>query len=161
VRVVGAALFAGGLLVVPLASAASFGRPAEIPLVRAPTAVVDADATQDGIEDLVIANAAGPTLTVLPGKQDGSFDRSVDIGTGPPAGALAVADFDNDGAEDLAVAGGGQIAIYTGGRFARPQDHADHRLLVNGPGDRPRPGRQRRPSRSELDPGGHDRLPRH
>jgi hypothetical protein len=114
VRFVAAAFCAAGLLVVPLASAATFGRPAEIPLVRTPGAVVDADATQDGIEDLVIANAAGPTLTVLPGKEDGSFDRPIDIGTGPAPGSLAVADFDNDGGEDLAVAGGGQIAIYIG-----------------------------------------------
>jgi hypothetical protein len=114
VRVVGAAFCAAGLLVVPLASAATFGRPAQIPLVRAPTAVVEVDGTQDGMEDLVIGNAVGPTLTVLPGKQDGSFDRPVDVGTGPAPASLAVADFDNDGAEDLAVAGGGQIAIYMG-----------------------------------------------
>src|SRR5262245_16025465 len=103
-RVVGAALFAAGLLVVPLASAASFGRPAEIPLARAPTAVADLDVTQDGTADLVLANVAGPTLTVLPGKQDGSFGAPFDIGTGPSSGSLAVADFDNDGADDLALA---------------------------------------------------------
>jgi hypothetical protein len=111
-RVVGAALFAAGLLVVPLASATTFGRPAEIPLARAPTAVVDVDATQDGTEDLVVANSTGPTLTVLPGKQDGSFDKPLDVGTGPAPGALAVADLDSDGDDDVAVAGGGQIAIY-------------------------------------------------
>jgi hypothetical protein len=114
VRFVGAACCAAGLLVVPLASAATFGRPAEIPLVRAPMAVVDVDATQDGIEDLVVGNAVGPTLTVLPGKQDGGFDRALDIGTGSAPEALAVADFDNDGGDDVAVAGGGQIAIYGG-----------------------------------------------
>jgi FG-GAP-like repeat/PASTA domain len=111
-RVAGAALFAAGLLVVPLASAATFGRPAEIPLVRAPTAVVDVDATQDGLEDLVLANATGPPLTVLPGDQNGSFGPPRDIGTGPAPRSFAVADFDNDGANDLAVAGGGEIAIY-------------------------------------------------
>jgi hypothetical protein len=113
-RVVGAALVAAGLLVVPLVSAATFGRPAEIPLARAPTAVVDVDATQDGTEDLVVANSTGPTLTVLPGKPDGSFDKPLDVGTGPAPGALAVADLDGDGDDDVAVAGGGQIAIYGG-----------------------------------------------
>lgn len=111
-RVVGAALFAAGLLAVPLASAATFGRPAEIPLVRSPTAVVDVDATQDGLEDLVLANATGPPLTVLPGDQNGSFGLPRDIGTGPAPRSFAVADIDNDGANDLAVAGGGEIAIY-------------------------------------------------
>jgi hypothetical protein len=113
VRVVGAAFCAAGLLVVPLASAATFGRPAEIPLVRAPTAVVEVDATGDGIEDVVVANANGrPTLTVLPGKEDGSFGTPLVIGVGLAAQSLAVADFDNDGADDLAVAGDGEIAMY-------------------------------------------------
>ena len=104
--------FAAGLLVVPLASAASFGRPAEIPLVHTPTAVVALDVTQDGGDDLVLANAAGPTLTVLPSNQDGSFGAPFDVGTGAAPQALAVADFDNDGADDLAVGGGGGITIY-------------------------------------------------
>jgi FG-GAP-like repeat/PASTA domain len=121
VRIVGAAFFAAGLLVVPLASAASFGRPAEIPLVRAPTAAAVTDATQDGVEDLVVTNATAPVLTVLPGKTGGRFDLPIAIGTGPAPRSLAVADFDNDGAEDLAVAGGGAIAIYdnSGGTFVR------------------------------------------
>jgi hypothetical protein len=112
VRVVTASLFATGLLVVPLASAATFGRPAEIPLVRAPTAVADLDATGDGLQDLVLANAAGPPLTVLPGDQNGSFGTPLEIGTGPAPRSFAVADFDNDGANDLAVAAGGEVAIY-------------------------------------------------
>ena len=89
--------FAAGLFVVPLASAASFGRPAEIPLVRAPTAVAVTDATQDGVEDVVLGDATGRTLTVLPGKRDGSFGASLDVGSGPAPQSLAVADFDNDG----------------------------------------------------------------
>ena len=112
-RVVGAAFCAAGLLVVPFASAATFGRPAEIPLVRAPTAVVEVDATGDGTEDVVVANANGrPTLTVLPGKGDGSFGTPLGVGVGLAAQAVAVADFDNDGADDLAVAGDGEIAMY-------------------------------------------------
>jgi len=105
-------LVAAGLLVVPLASAATFGRPAEIPLVRAPTAVADVDATGDGLGDLVLANATGPPLTVLTGDQNGSFTAPLDVGTGPAPSSFAVADFDGDGANDLAVAGGGEIAIY-------------------------------------------------
>src|SRR4029453_17132729 len=76
--------------------------------------MVEGDATQDGTEDLVVANATGPTLTILPGKQDGSFDRPIAVGKGPAAGSLAVSDFDGDGSDDLAVAGGGQIEVYLG-----------------------------------------------
>lgn len=108
-----AAALAAGLVVVPLASAAApFGRPAEIPLVRAPVAVAVADPTQDGIQDVILANAAGPALTVLPGRQDGSFESPLDIGGGSVPQSVAVGDFDNDGGDDLAVPGGGEVAIY-------------------------------------------------
>ena len=110
-----------GLLIVPLASASTFGRPAEIPLARTPVAVAALDATQDGIEDVVVANAVAPVLTVLPGKQDGSFERPLDMATGPAPRSLAVADFDSDGGDDLAVAAGNTITIYTvvDGKFVR------------------------------------------
>ena len=83
------AVLAAGLLVVPLASAATFGRPAEIPLAQPPVAVTAFDATQDGIEDVVVANAAAPILTVLPGKQNGAFERPLNVGTGPVPQSLA------------------------------------------------------------------------
>ena len=108
-------MVAAVLIVVPLASAATFGRPAEIPLVRAPTAAAELDVTGEGTEDVVLANANGrPTLTVLPGNVDGSFGTPISIGAGLAAQSLAVADFDGDGADDLAVAGNGEIAIYYG-----------------------------------------------
>ena len=112
-RPVGAAAVTAGLLFVPLASAATFGRPAEIPLTRTPVSVVVMDATQDGGSDIVLADAAGPPLTLLPGRQDGSFERPVEIGTGPPPRTLAVGDFDNDGADDVAVASE-DVTVYAG-----------------------------------------------
>lgn len=113
-RSVGAAAVSAGLLFVPLASAATFGRPAEIPLVRAPVSVVITDVTQDGGADIVAANSSGPLLTLLPGRQDGSFERPLDIGTGASPRSIAVGDFDNDGGDELAVAGGSEIALYVG-----------------------------------------------
>ena len=113
-RSVGAAAVTAGLLFVPLASAATFGRPAEIPLARTPVSVVVMDATQDGGSDIVLANAAGPTLTLLPGRQDGSFERPVEIGTGPLPRTLVVGDFDNDGGDDVAVASEDQVTVYAG-----------------------------------------------
>jgi hypothetical protein len=112
---------AAGLLAVPLASASAFGRPAEIPLARTPVPVAVTDANQDGIEDLVVADATTPPLTLIAGKEGGSFEQSLGLGTGPAPRSLTVADFDNDGGDDLAVAGGGEIAIYISadGTFAR------------------------------------------
>ena len=72
------------------------------------------DATQDGVVDVVLANASSPILTVLPGRRDGSFERPLGVGAGPIPRSIAVGDFDNDGSDDLAVAGGNEIAIFTG-----------------------------------------------
>ena len=113
-RSVGAAAVTAGLLFVPLASAATFGRPAEIPLVRAPVSVVITDATQDGGADVVVANSSGPVLTLMPGLRDGSFERPLEIGTGARPRSIALGDFDNDGGDEVAVAGGGEIALYVG-----------------------------------------------
>jgi hypothetical protein len=115
VRSVGAAAVTAGLLFVPLASAATFGRPAEIPLVRVPVSVVVFDATQDGGADVVVANASGPALTLLPGRQDGSFERPIDIpGVGRLPRSMVVGDFDNDGGDDLVAASEDQVTFYVG-----------------------------------------------
>lgn len=108
------AALTAGLLFVPLASAAVFGRPAEIPLAKTPISVVVTDATQDSGADVVLANASAPILTVLPGRRDGSFERPLSVGGGPVPRSIAVGDFDNDGSDDLAVAGDNEIAIFTG-----------------------------------------------
>jgi hypothetical protein len=114
VRFVGAAAVSAGLLLVPLASASIFGRPADIPLARAPTAVVVADATQDGTADLVVANAMAPPLTVFPGRQNGGFDKPFNIASGPIASSMAIGDFDNDGGDDLVTASGDDLTLYAG-----------------------------------------------
>ena len=113
-RSVGAAALTAGLLFVPLASAAVFGRPAEIPLARTPISVVVTDATQDGNPDVVLANASTPLLTVLAGRRDGSFERPLSVGAGPAPRSIAVGDFDNDGSDDLVVSGGNELAIFAG-----------------------------------------------
>jgi hypothetical protein len=107
------ALFAAGLLVVPLASAATFGRPAEIPLAKAPVALALLDATQDGIDDVVLGDATPFSLTVLPGKQDGSFERPLEVSADQAPRSIASADFDNDGANELAISGASAIELYT------------------------------------------------
>jgi hypothetical protein len=114
VRSLGAAVVTAGLLFVPLASAAFFGRAAEIPLAGQPVSLFLADATQDGTVDIVTANAASPGVSVLPGRDDGRFDRRLDFATGTGARALAVGDFGDDGAVDLGLATGTRVTIFSG-----------------------------------------------
>ena len=113
-RFLGAAVVAAGLLVVPLASAAVFGRAAHIPIAGQPLSVIVADATQDGTLDIVTANSASPGISVLPGRADGSFERALDFAPGSGARALVAGDFDDDGAVDLALATGNGVTIYAG-----------------------------------------------
>jgi hypothetical protein len=112
VRFLGGAVLAAGLIVIPLAAAAQFGRSAEIPLAGTPVAVGVVDVTQDGNADLVVANGGAPPLTLLRGQGTGGFEAPVPFGTGPAARSIAVSDLDNDGGDDLAVAGGNEVAVY-------------------------------------------------
>ena len=113
-RFLGAAVVTAGLLVVPLASAALFGRAAHIPIAGQPLSVILADATQDGTLDIVTANSASPGLTVLPGRANGSFERPLDFAPGSGARALVADDFNDDGAVDLALADADGVTIYAG-----------------------------------------------
>jgi hypothetical protein len=114
VRFLGAAVVAAGLLVVPLASAAVFGRPAHIPIAAQPLSVILADATQDGALDIVTANSASPGMSVLPGEANGSFGRALDFARGTGARALVADDFDDDGTTEVALAAGNGVTIYAG-----------------------------------------------
>lgn len=60
------------------------------------------DFNNDGIQDLVTANAAGNSVTVLLGNGSGGF-TSASFAVGHTPESIAVGDFNNDGAEDLAV----------------------------------------------------------
>ena len=113
-RFLGAAAVTAGLLVVPLASAAVFGRAANIPIAGQPVSVILADATQDGTLDIVTANSASPGISVLPGRGNGSFERALGLAPGSGARALASGDFDDDGAVDLALATANGVTIYPG-----------------------------------------------
>jgi hypothetical protein len=112
VRIFGAAAVTAGLLLVPLAAAADFGRPAEIPLASQPETVVLGDATQDGSPDIL--TTSGSTISVLPGGGDGSFRRRIDYAAGTNVRSAVFGDWDGNGADDLAVATEGAITTFAG-----------------------------------------------
>jgi hypothetical protein len=103
------------LLLTPLASAAvDFGRPADIPLARAPDILLVGDATQDGLPDIITVSWASSTIGVLPGFGDGSFERRIDFPGVVAARDAVLGDWDGDGSEDLAVAASTGVTIFAG-----------------------------------------------
>ena len=113
-RILAAAASSAALLLVPLASAATFGRTAEIPLPRQPVKLLIGDATQDGVQDVVLASATSPGMSILPGRGDGSFEKPLAHPEAVGARAFVFGDFNGDGADELAVATTNAIMIYAG-----------------------------------------------
>ena len=74
-----------------------------------PSSVAVGDFNGDGIPDLVTANYAGDTVTILLGNGSGGFSAATgspfSVGTNPVW--FAVGDFNGDGIPDLATANGG------------------------------------------------------
>jgi hypothetical protein len=81
-----------------------------------PRAVAVADLNGDGIPDLVIANAAAGTVSVLLGIGDGTFAPQRTFPAGPAPIAVAVADLTGDGRPDLVVAdaAAGTVSVLLG-----------------------------------------------
>ena len=69
-----------------------------------PVSVAIADFNGDGIADLVVANYASRTVSVLLGKGDGTFQTQLTYATGTKPRSVAVGDFNGDGNPDLALA---------------------------------------------------------
>ena len=92
---------------------------------NSPVAVATGDFTQDGHQDLVVANQADGTISILLGNGDGSFRPKTDFAVGTSPSAVAVADFNGDGLLDVAVANSSDndVAILLGkgdGTFQAP-----------------------------------------
>jgi len=74
-----------------------------------PQGITTADLNEDGILDLVVANASSNNVSVLLGNGtngtgDGTFAPAVNYATGQTPVAVVVGDFNSDGRRDLAVA---------------------------------------------------------
>jgi hypothetical protein len=96
----------------------SFGEALDAPTGKGPRHLAIADLNQDGIPDVVTANAKDRTVTILLGAKDGKLGKpkkvSLPDGLTQPTGVAAGTDFDLDGHLDVAVVGDDVIAVYSG-----------------------------------------------
>jgi len=76
-----------------------------------PVWVVTADLNNDGIADLITANAGEGAVSVFLGNGDGTLQQLPDVSTGLEPVSIVVGDFNGDGMEDLAVANSGDPSV--------------------------------------------------
>jgi serine/threonine protein kinase len=101
----------------PPAPYRSFLGPAvDYPAGAAPHAVAVGDLDRDGRADVVTANRADNSVSVLRGKGDGTFAPAVRFATGKGPVAVVVADVNGDGRPDLVTAdsGGDTVSVLLG-----------------------------------------------
>jgi hypothetical protein len=79
----------------------------------APTSVAVGDFNGDGIPDLVTANSAGNTMSVLLGNGDGTFTLKSSPAVGNAPYSFAIGDFNGDGILDMAVANCGNCSYFS------------------------------------------------
>ncbi len=93
-----------------------FLQPSSSQVGSGPQSVAVADFNGDGYADVVVANAAAGTVSVLLNNGNGTFTLKSTIATGSGPAALVAADFDGNGKPDLAVANqvGNTVSILLG-----------------------------------------------
>ncbi len=125
-RQMGAVLVYPGLMRTSRSAAAGglFGAPASYAVSPSPIALAVADATGDGIGDVVTIGSATSVLSVLPGRSDGSFDPVVTSDLSVRARTFDLRDLDGDGWSDLVLTdeAGGAVLVHpgAGGGFGPP-----------------------------------------
>jgi Bacterial type II and III secretion system protein/FG-GAP-like repeat len=102
----------------------------------APSFVTAASLRNNGIQDLIVANYSGNTISVFLGNGDGTFAAPVTYPTGLGPVWIATGDFNNDGNVDLAVAnkGANTVSILLGngdGTFKAKVDYATGAVPVS------------------------------
>ncbi|MBO0697125.1 MAG: VCBS repeat-containing protein, partial [Zavarzinella sp.] len=88
-----------------------------------PTATATGLFNNDTIPDLVVANYADGTVSVLRGNGNGTFQPAVSSPTGGNPSSVAVGDFNGDGKMDVATANGADVSVLIGngdGTFRAP-----------------------------------------
>jgi hypothetical protein len=111
-----------------------FLAPASYPVDQAPDAVAVGDFTNNGIPDLVTANSAGNTVSMLLGNGDGTFQSGVKSAVGKGPRDVAVGDFNGDGNLDIVTANLDDISVLLGtgkGTFGGPDTFALPTVIGN------------------------------
>lgn len=80
-----------------------FAAPATFPTDNAPQEPATADFNGDGHQDIITANAAGSSVSVLVGSGTGELIRLADVDLGSPSIFVTVGDFDGDQLPDFAA----------------------------------------------------------
>ena len=91
-----------------------FFNQASFPTGSAPYGVAIADMNGDGRPDLVIANSAGPSVSILLEQADGTFGPKTDFLLQDPPTVLVTGDFNGDGKIDVAVTGRSGVTTLPG-----------------------------------------------
>jgi hypothetical protein len=91
-----------------------FLAPASYPVDQAPDAVAVGDVTNNGIPDLVVANSASNSVSVLLGNGDGTFQPELKSTVGKGPRSVAVGDFNGDGNLDIVTANQNDISVLLG-----------------------------------------------
>jgi hypothetical protein len=87
-----------------LSAAISFAAHTDITVGNAPVAVVAGDFTDNGDQDLAVADEVNHTVTILLGNGAGSFTQGAVLTLSAPPTQIITGDFNGDGKPDLAVA---------------------------------------------------------
>ena len=109
--------------------AVSFANPTNYSVGDLPQGAAVGDFNGDGKKDLVVANSASGTVSVLLGKGGGTFQPAVNYNAGNSPTFVAVGDFNGDHKLDLAVANGANdtVSILLGngnGTFQHPVQYS-------------------------------------
>ena len=76
-----------------------------------PSSITAFDVNEDGLLDLVVANQAANTVSILLGNSNGSFGAPADFAVGLAPASVAVGDFNADGDLDVVTANEGDDSI--------------------------------------------------